>query len=108
MIGRTTTERTGIVALIALSCLAVATTGGQTAAAAGGCSVPVTHDPYDGYHLGVPAGWQVFRTGGRLVVTPSATAPIQSIVAPVLLSRGLTPARYFASALGTLDKQIDA
>ncbi|HEX4520199.1 MAG TPA: hypothetical protein VH063_11525 [Gaiellaceae bacterium] len=109
MSGRETTRRTGLAACIALACLAAATSGRTAAAAAAaGCNVPITHDPYDGYHVGVPAGWQVFRTGGRLVVTPSATAPIQSIVAPVVLSSGVTPSSYFASALGTLDRQIDA
>ncbi len=109
MMRRGTIGRMGIVACLAASCLLAAAAGGRTAAAlAAGCNVPVTHDPYDGYHVGVPAGWSVFHVNGRLVVTPSATAPIQSIVAPVLLTNGLTPAKYFASAMGTLDKQIGA
>jgi hypothetical protein len=73
-----------------------------------GCSDPVTHDPYDGYHVGVPVGWSVFRVDGRLVVTPSATSPEQSVVAPVLLTGKLTPERFFASSMQLLDRQIDA
>jgi hypothetical protein len=97
----------GLAAVTALTVAALAP-GAAHAARAAACAGPVTHDPYDGYHVGVPGGWSVFRVNGRLVVTPSGTSPEQSIVAPVVLTNGLTPARYFASGMGLLDKQIDA
>jgi len=84
-----------------------ASTASRSATAAG-CSDPVTHDPYDGYHVGVPYGWSVFRIDGRLVVTPSATSPEQVIVAPVVLSHDLTAAKFFASSMQLLDRQIDS
>jgi hypothetical protein len=96
-------------AAVAVACLVPAATGGGALARGSttGCSDPVVHDAWDGYHLGVPAGWSVFRLDGRLVVAPSGTSPEKSVLAPVLLTGGLTPARYFASSMSLLDKQID-
>jgi hypothetical protein len=106
-------RNSNIVIVLVVVCALLGASGGraaalQGAAAASSCTGPVTHDPYDGYHLGVPAGWAVFHIDGRLVVTPSGTSPEQSLVAPVLLTKGLTPARYFTSAMQLLDKQIDS
>jgi hypothetical protein len=98
----------GSLAAAAAMAFAAFAPGAARAVRAAGCPGPVTHDPYDGYHVGVPGGWSVFRVNGRLVVTPSGSSPEQSIVAPVVLTHGLTPAAYFSSSMGLLDKQIDA
>ena len=102
----------GSIAAAATTCLLLAAlaagAGASASVRASGCTVPVTHDAYDGYHVGVPAGWSVFRVNDRLVVTPGGTSPEQSIVAPAVLTHGLTAAKYFASSMQTLDKQIDA
>jgi hypothetical protein len=92
----------------ALAWPASAVSSAADSGAATACSDPVAHDPYDGYHVGVPAGWSVFRVDGRLVVTPSGTSPEQAVVAPVVLTGDLTAEKFFASSMRLLDRQIDA
>jgi hypothetical protein len=94
------------VVLGALCSQANAVRSTTTRAASAGCTLPLTRDPYDGYHVGVPAGWGLYHVEGRLVVTPSATAPEQSIVIPALLTSGLTPSRFFSASMEQLDKSI--
>src|SRR6478735_384344 len=48
------------------------------------CNLPVTRDPYDGFHIGVPNGWTLFSLNGTVVVSRDATATEESTVTPVL------------------------
>jgi hypothetical protein len=82
------------------------TSGGQ---AAGSCTLPLTHDAFDGFHIGVPNGWDLFTHNGTIVVSkdPSKNTE-ESNVTPVLMTPGLTPASVFSSSLGGLQKQLAA
>ena len=81
-------------------------TGAQAAAP---CTLPVTHDVFDGFHIGVPDGWDLFTFNGTIVVSkdPSLNTE-ESSVTPVLLTSGLTPASVFSSSLGSLQKELAA
>jgi hypothetical protein len=39
---------------------------GRPATTTGGCTLPVTQDPYDGFHIAVPAGWNLFTLSGTV------------------------------------------
>lgn len=72
------------------------------------CTLPVTTDPYDGFHVGVPDGWDLSTLHGTIVVSKDSTATEQSTVTPVLLTAGLTPEGVFASSLSSLQKEVAA
>jgi hypothetical protein len=72
------------------------------------CSLPLTHDPYDGFHIAVPAGWELFTLGGELEVEKDALGSEAVVVAPAAQTSGLTPASYFQSQLGNLESQLAA
>lgn len=70
------------------------------------CSLPLTHDPYDGFHIAIPAGWELFTLGGELEVEKDAVGSEAVIVTPAAQTSGLTPASYFQSQLGRLESQV--
>jgi hypothetical protein len=70
------------------------------------CSLPLTHDPYDGFHIAVPGGWELFTLGGELEVEKDALGSEAVIVAPAAQTSGLTPASYFQSQLSRLESQL--
>jgi hypothetical protein len=69
----------------------------------------LTHDTFDGFHIGVPSGWDLFTFNGTIVVSkdPSENTE-ESNVTPVVMTAGLTPASVFASSLGGLQKELAA
>jgi len=82
--------------VVGLLAAGAATTAARTSArSASACSGPVVHDPYDGFHVGVPAGWEV-TTGDGLILVHNTANTSQSVVSPAILTKGLTPARFFA------------
>jgi len=85
-----------------------ASTTTPTPTPATACTLPVTSDPYDGFHVGVPDGWNLFTLHSTIVVSRDPTATEESTVTPVLLTAGLTPAAVFASSLSSLQKEIAA
>jgi hypothetical protein len=74
-----------VVAGVALLVPATAFAGG-----AARCSLPVTHDPYYGFHVGVPSGWNLGRLNGMIVVNKDGAGTVEAVVEPVVLTRGLT------------------
>jgi hypothetical protein len=78
----------------------------STAATTASCTLPLTRDPYDGFKIGVPAGWDLFSNDGSIVVTKDTTDLTESTVTPVLMTSGLTPAKVFASSLDSLRKEL--
>lgn len=71
---------------------------------ASACSGPVVHDPYDGFHVGVPAGWQLSTLYGIIVVHQDTAGTIEGVVSPAILTASLTPARFFAATTTELKK----
>ncbi len=77
------------------------------ATAAGACTLPLTHDTFDGFHIGVPSGWDLFTYSGTIVVSKDpSTNTEESNVTPVLMDAGLTPSAAFSSSLSGLQKEI--
>lgn len=66
------------------------------------CTLPITQDPYVGFHIGVPPGWEVFRVNGAIGVKRDASGTEETMIIPALLTAGLTPATMFTSNLETL------
>ncbi len=72
------------------------------------CTLPLTADIYDGFHIGVPEGWDLFTLDGTIVVSRDSTGTEQTVVHPALLTEGQTPAALFATLLDALQKQVVA
>jgi hypothetical protein len=100
----------GATALAVVLALAALAAGAPSAAlarpSASGCTDPVVHDRYDGFHLGIPAGWSLAVADGFIVVHKDQIGSIESVVDPALLSNGQTPARFFQVALAALRKDV--
>ena len=69
----------------------------RAGAATTGCSLPVVHDVYDGFHVGVPAGWDMSTLGGQITVAPSPTSSEGAVLYPALLTKGVTAASVFSA-----------
>ena len=93
------------VAALALASGAAATTA-AVARPAAGCTDPVVHDRYDGFHLGIPAGWSLAVADGFIVVHQDPVGSIESVVDPALLAKGQTPAKFFQVAAAALKKDV--
>jgi hypothetical protein len=72
------------------------------------CSLPLTHDIYDGFHIAVPSGWELFTLGGELEVEKDALGSEAVVVAPAAETSGLTPASYFQSELAALESELSS
>jgi hypothetical protein len=72
---------------------AAASAPAETAA----CSLPLVHDVYDGFHVGVPGGWDLSTLGGQVAIGPSPSSPEGVLLYAALLTRGATPAAVFSA-----------
>ena len=66
----------------------------------------LTSDPYDGFHIGVPTGWDLSTLNGSIFVSRNPNSTEVAVVSPALLPDGETPASFFESALATLQAQV--
>ena len=78
----------------------------RAAAATTGCSLPVVHDVYDGFHVGVPAGWDLSTLGGEISVAPSPASSEGAVLYPALLTKGVTAASVFSAFMGHEQKLV--
>lgn len=82
------------------------------AIAANSCHLPVTMDAYDGFKIGVPAGWDVSSLQGLIGVTANSTGSEGALLYPALLTNGVTTRSLFSSFMTyeqrTLSKQGEA
>ncbi|HWE62343.1 MAG TPA: hypothetical protein VHB98_11585, partial [Chloroflexota bacterium] len=78
------------------------------AASTGACSLPLTHDRYDGFHIGVPVGWELSTFNDTIAVARDTSGSEEAIVYPALLTKGLTPATFFAAYSQLLRKSAAA
>ena len=69
-----------------------------------GCALPLTHDTYNGFHIAVPANWDLSTLSGQIEVEKSSSGTEGVLVYPALETRGLTPARFFDAYLSYLEK----
>ena len=61
------------------------------------CSLPVVHDIYQGFHVGVPGGWDVSTLDGAVSVQKGNSGTEAALVYPAALTSRLTPASFFAA-----------
>jgi hypothetical protein len=94
----------------ALTLLAALAGGGAVAAgrSASGCTDPVVHDRYDGFHVGVPAGWYLSSTGGLIVVAKDYSQQTEGFVEPAYLGKGQSKEAFLSRVLVSLSKKATA
>src|SRR5665213_2210191 len=68
------------------------------------CPLPLAHDSYDGFHLGVPAGWELSTLGDTIFLSKDPSGTEAAVVYPALVTQGLTPASFFAAYSHTLQQ----
>jgi hypothetical protein len=66
----------------------------------------LTVDPYDGFHIGVPDGWDLFTNDGMIFVSKDPASTEVTVVRPGFVTAGQTPAAYFATALAKLQQHL--
>jgi hypothetical protein len=79
--------------------------GGATVARAA-CIDPVVHDRYDGFHVGVPSGWDLSSTGGLIVVSKDYTDQNEGFVQTAYVGRGQSPQTFLSKVLAALTKRV--
>ncbi len=92
---------TGCLASVAAACPAGATASHSaatlTSSNSTSCSLPLTHDTYQGFHVGVPAGWDLSTLDGTVSVAKNTSGTEASLIYAAALTSGMTPSTFFAS-----------
>ena len=70
------------------------------------CSLPQTYDPYQGFRVGVPAGWGLSTMGGMIEVSKDTSGTEAALLYPAALTGGLTPASFFSSYMRYQQKSL--
>ncbi len=82
------------------------------AVTASSCHLPVATDPYDGFKVGVPSGWDVSSLQGLVSVTANAAGTEGALMYPALMTQGVSTHSLLSSFLAyeqkTLNKQGEA
>jgi hypothetical protein len=77
-----------------------------TAAPAPRCSIALTSDTYDGFHVGVPSGWNVFTLDGTITVSKDASGTEEVTIIPALLADGTTATSAFTTSLAQVTQEV--
>jgi len=72
------------------------------------CTLPLVHDSYDGFHVGVPNGWHLFTFAGTVFVSRDTAGTEETAVHPALITSGVSTAALFTALLGILQNQLKA
>ena len=91
--------------LLAALSAAGAAGAGAAARSASGCTDPVVHDRYDGFHVGVPAGWYLSSTGGLVIVSKDYTQQTEGFVQPAFVGKGQSRQAFLTRVLASLSKK---
>src|SRR5690348_16425934 len=75
---------------------------------AGGCSDPVVHDRYGGFHVGVPAGWYLSSTSGAIAVFPDYSGRTEALVQTAYVASGQSPRSFLSKVLTVLARNAKA
>jgi hypothetical protein len=101
-----------IIAALAMAALLVSSATAGTpkprATAGGACIDPITRDLYDGFQIGVPAGWNLLTLGNLLVVSRDLPQVEAAVVYPVVLGPGESVTRVFNAAMDQLQQDAAA
>jgi hypothetical protein len=87
------------------STTAASTTTRPSVPVAPACHLPLTHDTYDGFHIAVPAGWDLSALQGRIEVK-NASETEAVVVVPAVQTNALTPQAFFTSTLHAIAQQV--
>jgi hypothetical protein len=71
---------------------------------AAGCTDPVVHDSYDGFHIGVPAGWYLSSLSGLIVVFKDYSATTEGVVQTAFVNTNESQRVFISSVLASLSK----
>src|ERR1700674_4746571 len=89
-----------ILLLLLVGCSSTTETAASSpSSATASCTLTSAVDSYDGFHIGVPDGWNLFTLDGMIVVSKDPASTEATVVRPGLLTTGANPATYFATAL---------
>jgi hypothetical protein len=96
----------GCFATTSLAALApsASASGGTVGLKAPGCTDPVVHDSYDGFHIGVPAGWYLSSLSGLIVVFKDYSATTEGVVQTAFVSKNEPQRAFFSRVLASLSK----
>jgi hypothetical protein len=67
-----------------------------------GCTDPVVHDSYDGFHIGVPAGWYLSSLSGQIVVFKNYSATTEGVVQTAFVNKNESQRVFLSSVLASL------
>lgn len=79
---------------------------GPAPATSAACPLPVVSDVYDGFRVGVPAGWDVSALDGQVGVSANAAGTEGVLLYPAFLNSGLTAQGLFSAVLGYEQKLL--
>ncbi len=71
---------------------------------AGGCTDPVVHDSYDGFHIGVPPGWYLSSLSGLIVVFKDYSATTEGVVQTAFVNKKQPKRAFLSTVLASLSK----
>lgn len=66
----------------------------------------MVHDRYDGFHVGVPSGWDLSSVGGLVVVSKDYTDHNEAFVQTAYVSAGQSPGGFLSKMLGALARRV--
>jgi len=92
-----------------VACVAAVGSAGASAAATAArsrCIDPVVHDRYDGFHVGVPAGWDLSVIGGLIVISKDYTDQNEGFVEPAYVPSGQSPRAFLSKVLAALTHSV--
>jgi hypothetical protein len=67
-----------------------------------GCTDPVVHDSYDGFHIGVPAGWYLSSLSGLIVVFKNYSGTTEGVVQTAFVNKNESQRAFLSSVLASL------
>ncbi len=69
------------------------------------CTLSLTHDSNDGFHVAVPSGWALSTLNGQIEVQRDQTGTEAVVIIPALQTGSVTPASFFASSFASIKQQ---
>ena len=70
------------------------------------CSMSLTSDPYDGFHIGVPTGWDLSTLNGSIFVSRNRTSTEVAVVSPGRSCRMEKPPHRSLNSPGEYQAQV--
>ena len=79
--------------------------GSRAGSESSGCTDPVVHDSYDGFHIGVPAGWHLSSLSGLVVVSRDYSATTaEGVVQAAFVGKSESQRAFLSRVLAGISK----